>query len=403
MEKLNPTGEIMYRFIADNKVNVQGKVKIYLRFYRNGVKIKDHFTGVRTNKERFDPKAEIIKPVDKVDSETELNNLKINHMKTKLHRLDAKSFITANKNELADYLNILQGYSSTEDFVYFATKNNNYEYNKDIIKYHTWKQHRASLNKFIEFWKADIIPFSDINLNKIREFDAYWKKIGRKRNTITGYHKDIKKHLNEAVRKQIIESNPYDGFKFSYVDGDRKPLEQDELIKLLKLYHKGILTESVQKVLRRFLFSCLTGLRISDTHLVHRKMIINNTLYFTAKKGMESNKIIKLPLPQTALMLIEGHDGLLFESMSDKHINELLKIIAGIAEIPKNLTYHCARDTFGTIFMELGGDIKTLKELMGHSSIRTTEIYLKMSDKRKHTLMNNFDTMFVEESEKATI
>ena len=92
--------------------------------------------------------------------------------------------------------------------------------------------------------------------------------------------------------------------------------------------------------------------------------------------------------------LIEGREGRLFEPMTDQHINLMLKILATKANIQKRLSYHCARDTFGTLFIELGGDIKTLKELMGHYSIKTTEIYLKMSDKRKAMLMNNFDVMF---------
>lgn len=394
MEEFAKKKELTYRFIADNKVNVQGKVKIYLRFYRNGVKVKDHNIGVRCLKGSFDPRAEIIKEAIKNDSETQMNNLKINHMKSKLHRLDAKSFISGQTIGLQDYLNILEGYSSTDDFVYFSTQNNNYEYNKDIIKYPTWKRHRSSLYRLIEFWGSDIIPINEITTAKIEEFDAYWRRRKRKRNTIAGYHKDIKKQLNEAVEKQLISANPYDKFKFSYVDGDRVALEQEEVRKLLELYHKGTLTDSVQKVLRRFLFSCLTGLRISDTHVVKRGMIINDVLIFTPTKGYEYSKTIKLPLPQTALMLIEDRKDLLFDRMSDKYINELLKIIAGIAGIQKRLTYHCARDTFGTIFMELGGDIKTLKDLMGHSSIKTTEIYLKMSDKRKIHLMNNFDSMF---------
>src|SRR5690606_3127022 len=108
---------------------------------------------------------------------------------------------------LDDYLNQLQGYSSAEDFVHFVTKNNNYEYNKDIIQYATWRRHRSSLNRMIEFWGSKIIPIHEITLDKIKEFDAFWRSKKKKRNTITGYHKDIKKQLAEAVRKNIIRES----------------------------------------------------------------------------------------------------------------------------------------------------------------------------------------------------
>src|SRR5690606_12454445 len=328
------------------------------------------------------------------DSEEKLCNLKINHLKSLLHRLDAESFLNGSDNSLDVYLNALNSYSTNTDFVFFVIKNNNYEYNKDIIKYPTWRRHRSSLNRLIEFCGTDYIPIHTITPKLITEFDAFWKTKKKKRNTIAGFHKDLKKQLNAAVAKRLIKTNPYSKFRFSYVAGDRDPLDQDEVKKLLALFFEEELNESIKEVLRRFLFSCLTGLRISDTHVVTRKMIVNNVLKFTPVKGREYNKTIKLPLPQTALMLIEGREGLLFEKATDQHINLMLKIIAGIVKLEKNLTYHCARDTFGTIFVELGGDIKTLKELMGHTNIKTTEIYLKMSDKRKVNLMNNFDKMF---------
>src|SRR5690606_10751810 len=182
-------------------------------------------------------------------------------------------------------------------------------YNKDIIKYDTWRRHRSTLNRFIEFWGKDFILISDITTDKIREYDAFWKQRGKKRNTIVGYHKDIKKQLGAAVKKNIIIKNPYDDFKFSYVAGDREALEIEEVNKLYKLYQSNTLTENLQEVLRRFIFSCLTGLRISDTHVVKREMITNNVLKFTPQKGRSFAKIIKLPLPAKALELIEGREG----------------------------------------------------------------------------------------------
>lgn len=394
MELSNPKQEVSYRFIADNKKNTQGKVKIYLRFYRSGIKIKDYNTGIRVLKSTYDAEKEYIIRYSAKDSEAALNNVKINHMKSLLHRMDAEAFVQGRTNDLDDYLRVLNIQVVSVDFVGFVNKNNNYEYNKDIIKYDTWRRHRSSLNRFIEYWGSDHILISDITIDKIREYDAYWKQKGKKRNTIVGYHKDIKKQLGAAVKKNIIIKNPYDDFKFSYVPGDREALDIDEVNKLYKLYQSNTLTENLHEVLRRFLFSCITGLRISDTHVVKREMITNNVLKFTPQKGRSFAKIIKLPLPAKALELIEGRHGLLFKNTSDKHINFLLKVLGPKAGIEKELSYHCARDTFGTIFMEMGGDIKTLKELMGHTDIKTTEIYLKMSDKRKVNLMNNFDKIF---------
>ena len=123
-------------------------------------------------------------------------------------------------------------------------------------------------------------------------------------------------------------------------------------------------------------------------------MVRNNKLYLVEKKGGENyEKNTIIPLNAFALLLIDGVEGLLFEKMAQKEVNAGLKIIAGICKIDKSLSFHCARDTFGTIFVEMGGDIKSLQMLMGHTNLKTTTIYLKMSEERRVNLMANFDKL----------
>lgn len=135
-------------------------------------------------------------------------------------------------------------------------------------------------------------------------------------------------------------------------------------------------------------------MRISDTAQITSDMINTNKLKFIPHKGRQKGKVLVIPMPRIALELIDGREGLLFKKTCDQEINKQLKFIAARADIQKRLTYHCARDTFGTLFIEMGGDIKSLSQLMGHHSTKTTEIYIKMSDTRKQVLMNNFDNLF---------
>ena len=163
---------------------------------------------------------------------------------------------------------------------------------------------------------------------------------------------------------------------------------------MLHVYKNKPLGVNEREVLRRFLFSCVTGLRISDTARIHRNMIISNILTFTPYKTRGVGKTLKIPLQKIARDLIDGCDGLLFKTFSDQYVNETLKVIAGRADIYKRLTYHCARDTFGTIFFEMTGNIKLLSDLMGHSSMKTTAIYTKLSAKYKQQEMDKFDEIF---------
>lgn len=85
--------------------------------------------------------------------------------------------------------------------------------------------------------------------------------------------------------------------------------------------------------------------------------------------------------------------GSLFKPYSDDFINEAFKIIAARAQIDKNLSYHSTRDTFGTLYIELGGDPFSLKELMGHTNIATTQLYVKMAARKKTSLVQNFNSL----------
>lgn len=65
-----------------------------------------------------------------------------------------------------------------------------------------------------------------------------------------------------------------------------------------------------------------------------------------------------------------------------------------MAEVDFKMTTHTARHTFGTIFIELGGDVVTLKEHMGHSKLETTMKYVHISERRKKEKINVFDKLF---------
>jgi site-specific recombinase XerD len=75
--------------------------------------------------------------------------------------------------------------------------------------------------------------------------------------------------------------------------------------------------------------------------------------------------------------------GPIFHTYADPVTNRLLKEVAIKCGIKKRLTFHISRHTFGTLFLERGGRVEVLKELMGHSDIDTTMVYVHMSDKRK--------------------
>lgn len=386
--------EVICAVVIDSKKNIAGLSKIYFRVREGRVK-RDIALGIKWPAEFYDARLQLLLPRYQNDPDYGPYNLKINEYKAIAHRMQLSGYLKDESVGIDDVVKEFKNAGQADDFFAFMESKAKDAYNNDLIGYPTWNRHKSTLHILKKFYRGDRLPINRINLELIEKFDAYArKKLKRRHNTVCGYHKDIKKYLGVAVRKCLIAENPYKDFSFTYVDGDREALTQEEVGQLIEVYKKKPLSENEREVLRRFLFSCVTGLRISDTARVHRNMIVNNILTFTPYKTRGVGKTLKIPLQRIARDLIEGCEGLLFKTFSDQYVNETLKVLAGRADIYKRLTYHCARDTFGTIFLEMTGNLKLVSDMMGHSSLKTTSIYTKLSSKHKQTEMEKFDEIF---------
>ena len=378
--------------VIDSKVNKDQLSKIYVRILQ-GNKKKDCFTNIRWPKEKFDKVNELLLPRFENDADVQLHNSKILEIKNRLNRLNIEGYYKNIIHSIDDYYSILVQKESLVDFATFMEESMTRENTMEVITYETYQKHKTILSKVRQYFGQKVL-MNYLDTQRIQEFDAYWRKKGFKHNTIGSYHKVISKYIGQAINKGLMDNNPYKDFKYSFTPGKRVALNQDEVKKLYQVFEEQSLPYIDHEVLRRFLFSCMTGVRISDSHQITSEHVKHNILVFKPYKTRKLDKIVSIPLPSAALKLIAGRKGKLFVPFADQSINRILKRIAQDIGVNPNLSYHSARDTFGTIFIELGGDIKSLCDLMGHSSTKITEIYLKMADKRKVQLMNNFDSMF---------
>jgi site-specific recombinase XerD len=91
--------------------------------------------------------------------------------------------------------------------------------------------------------------------------------------------------------------------------------------------------------------------------------------------------------------------------LSNQKMNAYLKEIGTLAEINKNLTFHLARHTFATtVTLTNGVPIESVSEMLGHTNIRTTQIYAKVIDKKVSEDMQRLRTkMIIKESSNGKI
>ena len=98
---------------------------------------------------------------------------------------------------------------------------------------------------------------------------------------------------------------------------------------------------------------------------------------------------VDIPLSVQAVKIYDKYEnhrlstGMVLPVITNQRTNTALKVIAELCGLNKRLTFHCSRHTFATISLELGMDLKTVSALLGHSSIKSTEVYGKITRKRK--------------------
>jgi site-specific recombinase XerD len=154
---------------------------------------------------------------------------------------------------------------------------------------------------------------------------------------------------------------------------------------------KTFVTERLTQVRDIFLFCCYTGLAYIDMKKLKRSEIgigIDGEKWiFTSRTKTETPS--RIPLLSFSLELLERYENhpqcvnkdLAFPVLSNQKMNSYLHEIAGVSGIQKRLTFHIARHTFATtITLTNGVPIETMSKMLGHKSIRTTQIYSKVLD-----------------------
>ncbi|WP_169303358.1 tyrosine-type recombinase/integrase [Pedobacter cryophilus] len=289
-----------------------------------------------------------------------------------------------------DFLN----YASRDNFIAWADAFLEDQKISGLMSEQTYKNKKNRLKHFSEFANKQVL-FAELTPQLISQFDLYLRKKSglKKHNSIQSIHVGIKTFIKVAIAEGVNVDNPYDKFKIKpYQPGNRISLDKLELSRLKILYSKKELPELEQETLRKFLFSCYTGIRISDSARLRYENIDDGFLKMETFKTRRFGKNVNIALPDFAKQLLgDGNWGLIFKTIADQTVNKALKEIAIKAEINKRLTFHVSRDTFATFFIELGGDVASLKELLAITKTETAMIYVKMSEKRKETLMKNFN------------
>jgi site-specific recombinase XerD len=293
-------------------------------------------------------------------------------------------FIDKNEKQIQTLLQIYQDHNDQFEKLTIA------QYSWGTFK--KFKSALYSLKKFIQWkYKKPDVNLNEINHQFIKDYEFYLKAIqGMQHNSAMGNIKKLKKIVRHCVANDWITNDPFRSYRITTQETFRNFLLMGELENLIS---KEISISRLDQVRDIFVFSCYTGLSYSDVIDLKASDICigidGEKWIFTKRK--KTNTLSRIPLLAIAIGLLSKYSnhpeavsaGKLFPPISNQRLNGYLKEISVICGINKDLTFHCARHTFATtVTLTNGVPIETVSKMLGHRSLRTTQLYAKILDSK---------------------
>lgn len=387
--------KIIYSLVYNRKkcLNKKGMALIQVEAYLDRKK-KYFSTKVYLKPEQWDAKKLIVKNHPNADA---LNRL-IYEFIAMIEKKELELWQQGKRISLELLKDTLKSRENNTSFILFFKQ----EVMNSSLKESTKRNHLSTLILLQEFKKD--VSFSDLTFEFISSFEYFLQTKGYHINTIAKHMKHLKRHVNIAINKEYIEIQKYAfrKYKIKTVENKHTHLIPEELEKLERLSLTGRYTK-YQKTLDAFLFCCYAGMRYSDFINLSPDNIVDIhqetwLIYKSVKTGTE----VRLPL-----YLLFGGKGLVilakyrdtirefFHLRDNSNANKELIIIARLSGLSKKISFHTARHTNATLLIYNGVNITTVQKLLGHKSVKTTQVYTNIMDRtivhdleKNHSLLN---------------
>ena len=240
-------------------------------------------------------------------------------------------------------------------------------------------------------YKKEDCYLDEITHQFVEDYDFYLRAVRRCcHNTTTKYLLNFKKIIRIALAKGWMKKDPFAQVHFHFEPVEREFLEKQELKVLL---NKEITITRLAQVRDIFCFCCLTGLAFMDVQQLKPEHLVADIhgKIWIRKARQKTKNMCNIPLLDEAQKIIDRYrdhpycqtHGVLLPVCSNQKMNSYLKELADICGIRKNLSTHVARHTFATtITLGNGVPIETVSKMLGHTNVRTTQIYARITDQK---------------------
>ena len=270
-----------------------------------------------------------------------------------------------------------------------------------------------NLREFIENKGVQDISIDTITESLFEEYRFFLKKQGFAAATINRYLCWLSRLMFRAVSQRIIRCNPFENAKYEKEDRKIRFLQKGEVMKLMAMKMNDREAEQARLM---FVFSCFTGMAISDIENLKYKHIQTaaDGQRYIRKERQKTKVEFIVPLHPIAEAIIshcrneqerneehltvkEKGESLVFQPHCSRSVmGKNLSIVGKACGIRQRLSYHMARHTFGTMCLSAGIPIESIAKMMGHASISSTQIYAQVTDKK---ISEDMDRLIAKQSE----
>ena len=372
--------KIIYNLVYNRKkcLNKKGMALVQVEAYL-GRKKKYFSTKVYLKPEQWDNKKLIVKNHPNADA---LNRLIYEFVAT-IEKKELELWQQGKRISLELLKNALTTQEINSSFISFFRQ----EVMNSSLKDSTKRNHLSTLMLLQEFKKN--ITFSDLTFELISSFEYFLQLKGYHTNTIAKHMKHLKRHVNIAINKEYIEIQKYAfrKYKIKTIENKHTHLVPEELERLENLILSGRYVK-LQKSLDAFLFCCYAGMRYSDfINLSSENFVDINQETWLIYKSVKTGTEVRLPLyllfsGKGIAILNKYRDNLedFFHLRDNSNVNKDLIIITRLAGLSKRISFHTARHTNATLLIYNGINITTVQKLLGHKSVKTTQVYTNVMD-----------------------
>lgn len=380
--------------------NADGIVMIYARITMNG-KRGEFSLGRRVDEHRWDSRGGKLRGTS---SEISNFNRFLDNVKNRLYDIYDSLLKERADISAAIIKNIYLGKEGKEHMILEIFQEHNDEMESLLGKGYTkgtlqrYKAAYKHVSAYIQHnYQRNDIPVRRVDHKFITGLEYFLKsKRNCEHNTAIKYVVNFKKIIRIAYANEWISRDPFFHWKASWKTKEKQFLTQAELN---TLRNKKSFLLRLALVRDIFVFCCYTGLAYADVkQLQQEDIIIGVDGYRWIKLARKKPKAISsIPLLPPAEAIIEKYsehayvlDGKgVLPVLTNQKSNAYLKEIADVCGINKNLTTHLARHTFATtVTLSKGGSISTVSKMLGHRSLKTTQIYAKVLDSKIANEMN---------------